>query len=119
MSELTNRAIAHITEQMMQDQNNPAIVALEEYLTDLCTSDSVANLLLSKDKSLKGALKAIENVARKKAVGNCGVVPPDEAVDIIRGYYGIQANEDGGTRDAHAETKPDEIIDVMALLAGM
>lgn len=88
MSELTNKAIAHITEQMME-QDNPAIVAIEEHLTELCTTEAVAHKLLADGKRLSNALKAIEKEARKRAVGGCGCVPSDEGFRIVEDYYGI------------------------------
>ncbi|MHC1722768.1 MAG: hypothetical protein AB9836_06135 [Aminipila sp.] len=93
MSELTNRAIAHITDQMMQDQNNPAIVFIEEHLTNICTTEAVANKLLTEGKSLKKALNQIKEVARKRQVGGCGFVPPDEGLSLVEQYYDIEEED--------------------------
>ena len=43
MQEIINKAIAHITNQMMQNQDDSAIVAIEEYLTDICKNEVIAS----------------------------------------------------------------------------
>lgn len=82
MQEIINKAIAHITNQMMQNQDDSAIVAIEEYLTDICKNEVIASKLLNEEKTLKGALKAIENRARKIQKNNRACIGPWE--EIIR-----------------------------------
>ncbi|MDD4390298.1 MAG: Cas9 inhibitor AcrIIA9 family protein [Eubacteriales bacterium] len=88
---IINKAIAHITEEMMKDPNDMAIVAIEEHLTSICTTEAVAVALLTEGKTLKGALGAIQEVARKRQKNGCGCVSGDEGFAIAEKYYGIDS----------------------------
>lgn len=107
---MKNQAIAHITEQMMQE-NNPAITVIEEYLTNLCTTEEIAEKLLQKGKTLKGALKSIEEVAKKRSGIGCVCIPDEEGFAIVRDYYGITVES-----QEPSQGKPEKIIDIMDLI---
>lgn len=103
MSELTDKAVAKITEEMMS-LGVPIAQAIEEYLTGKCTTDAVAEKLLVEEKSLSGAVKMIWDEARKRRKGNCAYIPPEEVYEMVDTYYGIN------------ETEATEVIDIMSLL---
>ena len=50
---MINKAIEKLTKEMMK-LNNPFAQAIEEHLTEICTSDAVADKILQEGKSLKG-----------------------------------------------------------------
>lgn len=85
---MLDEAIAKLTEEMMKTED-PAIRAIEEHLTERCTSTAVAEKLLDPEKTLKGALDVMRAEAKKRAVDGVGVIPPDEGFRIVEGYFGI------------------------------
>lgn len=112
MQEIINKAIAHITNQMMQNQDDSAIVAIEEYLTDICKNEVIASKLLNEEKTLKGALKAIENRARKIQKNKRACVGPWEGFAIVEKYYSI-TEEDKQASNSSKSKKDMDLIDVM------
>ena len=103
MSDLTNRAIARITEEC---QKKDYLIPFEEYLTSIMT-DRVAEKVLDEKKTLQGCFDEMKKTAEKRMIrnGNVGTacVPPEEGFAIIRGYYGIdlagKTSQDSGVID--------------------
>lgn len=103
MSDLTDRAIARITEEC---QKKEYLIPFEEYLTSIMT-DKIAEKVLDEKKSLQGCFDKMKETAEKHMVrnGNVGTayVPPEEGFSIIRGYYGIdlaeKSRQDAGVID--------------------
>ena len=108
MSEKIEKAIAHITKEMMKNQNNLTIVRIEEHLTNLCTNDNIAEKLLKDDKSLKGAVDAMMKKARNRTTGSCACLTDEEGFSIVEEYYGITDT------DKTFSKKTFEHIDVLA-----
>ena len=88
--EKINEAIARITKEC---EGKDYLIPFEEYLTSICTTDSVANKILAKDKSLAGAFNKMKSIAEDRQVDGCAYIPPEEGFEIIRNYYGINLNE--------------------------
>lgn len=91
---LQDNAIAKITEEMMADAKDgkpaPEIQAIEEMLTELCTTDEIAEKLLADGKDLQGAYNALYKEAKDSRNGkNVVCIPPQRAQQIIEKYYGI------------------------------
>lgn len=89
---MINKAIEKLTKEMMK-MNDPFAQAIEEYLTGICTSDTVAAKILQEGKSLKGACDSIREVAKKNAVGGVGVVSDEDAYRMAEEYYEINRAE--------------------------
>ena len=93
MSDLTDRAIARITEEC---QKKDHLIPFEEYLTSIMT-DKVAKKVLDETKSLQGCFDKMKETAEKHMIrnGNVGTacIPPEEGFSIIRDYYGIDLAE--------------------------
>ena len=53
---MIDKAIAKLTQEMME-ANDPVIQMIEEHLTEVCTTDEIAEKILAEGKTLKGALK--------------------------------------------------------------
>lgn len=94
---MTDRAIEKITKEATAI-NDPVAIAIEEHLTGLCTSNTVAMKILAEDKSLKVIYDKIWAEAKKRRKGNCAYIPPEEVFAMIDEYYDI------GTSEQH--TKP-------------
>lgn len=93
MSDLTDRAIARVTEEC---QKKDYLIPFEEYLTSIMT-DKVAKKVLDETKSLQGCFDKMKETAEKHMIrnGNVGTayIPPEEGFSIIRDYYGIDLAE--------------------------
>ena len=93
MSDLTNRAIARITEEC---QKKEYLIPLEEYLTSIMT-EKIAEKVLDEKKTLQGCFDKMKETAEKHMIrnGNVGTayIPPEEGFSIIRDYYGIDNAE--------------------------
>lgn len=89
---MIDKAIEKLTKEMMK-LNNPFAQAIEEHLTEICTSDAVAEKILQEGKSLKGACDSIREVAKKNAVGGVGAVSDEDAYRMAEEYYGISRAE--------------------------
>jgi len=96
---MINKAIAKITEEMMQI-NHPFAVMVEEHLTKICDNNGVAQLLLNPQKSLKEFCKQQEEDMRKKAEklgtgAQCAGLSDMEFLQRAEEYYGIKIDSDG------------------------
>ena len=89
---MRNKAIEKLTKEMMK-MNDPFAQAIEEHLTGICTSDTVAVKILQEGKSLKGACDSIREVAKKNAVGGVGAVSDGDAYRMAEEYYEINRAE--------------------------
>lgn len=85
---MKDKAIAKITAEAMAI-DDPLAFAIEEHLTDICTSNAVAIKILACDKKLKTIYDKIYAEARKRRKGNCAFIPPAEVYEMIDKYYGI------------------------------
>ena len=108
-----DKAIAHITEQMMSNAKDgkpaPHIWAIEEILTEICTTDAVAEKLLADGKSLQDAYRAMEDTARKKNQSSV-CISPHEAQVIIEDYYGITDDDKAGTKRHKRHNAPIDVL---------
>ena len=100
---LQDDAIAKITEEMMADavdgKPKAEIQAIEEMLTNICTTDAIAEKLLADEKSLQGAYDALFKEAKDNSNGkNVVCISPQKAQQIIEKYYGITDNDKADQR---------------------
>lgn len=85
------------------------LIPFEEYLTEICVTDEIAEKILAEDKSLEGCFKHMESIARERRTGNFAYIPQEEGFRIIREYFEI----DG---DTTAEEETSNVVDIMDLL---
>lgn len=87
---MIDKAIAKLTREMME-ANDPAIQTIEEHLTEVCTTGEIAEKILAEGKTLKGALKEIENTARERQTrnGSCVCISDTEGFRITDEYFDI------------------------------
>lgn len=108
MNELVN-AIAAIAKQQPKQRNDVWMIA--EQLKDLLKAEPqwaemVKRDLENKGQTLEDVAKLIRERAQKNKVGNCGIVTPMEADEIIRKVYGIPE------RGAAPEPPAENVIDL-------
>ena len=119
MSELLDKAIAHITDQAMEI-DHPFAIFIEEHLTNICTTEAVANKLLDESKSLKEFCKNQEDEmreqAKKKGSGlQCAGLSDAEFYSRAEAYYCI-TEEDKNSITVHPKQEPKKIVNIMDLL---
>ena len=106
---LKDEAIARITDECFGKEY---LIPFEEYLTSICTTDSIANKILAPGKTLNGAFSAMRVVAQERAVNGCAYIPPEEGFCIIREYYEIDLDE----KEETVTEEQGEVIDITSLL---
>ena len=114
-------AIAAIEAQ--QPKTRSAIWMVGEQLKDMVRAEpGLAPLLLAdlagKGMGLADAEQQIAAAAKKNKVGNCGVVTPAEAEDILRSFYGLppRGAKPEPERDEAKFTAPEGMLDLSAFL---
>lgn len=112
-------AIAVIEAQ--QPKERSAIWMVGEQLKDMVRAEpGIAELLLAdlagKGMGLADAEQQIAAAARKNKVGNCGVVTPAEAEDILRSFYGLPPKGAAEPERDEAKLTPPETLDLSDFL---
>lgn len=97
-------AIAKINEEMQKDPNNRYLEILGQYIIDRCSEKAVADAV-NGGKTLEGAYKAVEAVARKKK-GQCVVMSDGEIFDAADKYLGVPKS---GKARAHTKGEVDGV----------
>lgn len=92
---MIDKAIARITDEMMKE-NDPLITMIEEHLTEICTTEVVAEKLLREGKTLNGASKVIWAEASKRKQGNGAHIPDAECYEMAEEYFGITEEDKAG-----------------------
>lgn len=69
---------------------------IAQHLIKLITSDSVADLILHKNKNMSKCLAEITAKARKKAISNCAVISDDEVYSWADEYFSL--NKEASTQ---------------------
>lgn len=87
MSELIQRAIAHIDDQA-EKSTNPLCKSIAQYIIDNCLgSEENAKRALESGKDLKKCAAHVTSNARKEAVSGCAVVEDSVVWRWVREYY--------------------------------
>lgn len=110
--EITNKAIARITEEMMKQSNDQLILMVEEHLTEICTTEAVAEKLLNEEKTLAGCSKILWAEAGRKKVGSGAFISDAECLEIAEKYYGITEEDKAGRPGSQG----DNVIDIFQFL---
>ena len=91
---MINRAMDKIRDEMAAKPENDGVQFLGGWLTgQLEQKPDVAALILADGKTIEGSIKEIEKYASKHRTGNYACVPPDKALEIVAGYYGMDEAE--------------------------
>lgn len=93
-------------------QGKEYLIPFEEYLTGICTTDKIADLIMAENKKLEKCFGKMKDIARKRAQNGCAYIPPEEGFEIIREYYGITDADLNTT----GTSKPAGIVDITDFL---
>ena len=85
---MIDKAIEKITKEAMEI-DDPVAFGIEEHLTEICTTNTVALRILDDEKKLKEIYDKVWNEARKRKKGNCAFIPPQEVYEMVDEYYGL------------------------------
>lgn len=86
------QAIEKINGEMQKNADDLYTEIIGTYIIDRCCNDIVNAKVAAENKSLKGAMDAVMNVARKRRKGNCAVLAPGEVFGAVDDYFGIGAD---------------------------
>lgn len=115
------KAMDALRDEMAKKHDHPGVTVIGEYLTGRLQADrGLAGKLAAEGKTLEGAFEMIRKYARDHRNGQtCVYVPPEKALEIACGYYGIPWEKAEAQTPAHEPEKagaPDEGLDLDALL---
>lgn len=109
-----DEAIKKIT---LECKGKDQLIPIEEYLSKICVDNNTAEKILNPSKSLEGAFKSMEDVARKRQKNGFAYIPPEEAYEIINKYFEIgEVPVSKETAEEEEQGEQGEIIDIMDLL---
>lgn len=99
----TEEAKDALRDEMAKAAAHAGVQQIGTYLTERLEAEpEIAEKLLTKGKSLRGAFGAIYEYAKKHRTNSFAYVPPEKAYEIVDEYYGIADAE--GRRAAKEET---------------
>lgn len=103
-------AIEKLNNEIQKKPQDLYIALVGEHLIDCITTETAAEKVLEKGKTLEEALKKIRGNAKEKAVGGCAVIADEEVYKWAREYFGLEAIEAGDVKSANiAEPKKKEL----------
>ena len=77
--------------ELTQFPDNRSLMVISDSLLAMCSDEDVCKKLLADGKSLKGALEAMKNEARKQASNGCACLSFEEGMDIVKKYFGFES----------------------------
>lgn len=95
---MRTEAMEKINGEMQEHPDDRVLEAVGQYLIDHMTEED-AGRLTKRGKSLSGAVKAMEDAARRTAKNGVGVLTDAEAWRIVRAYYGLPEEEAAQERE--------------------
>lgn len=112
-------AMDRLRDEMAKKHDHPGVGSVGEYLTGRLQKDhALADKFCETGKSIEGAFDAIRKYASEHRNGKAwAYVPPEKAMEIACGYYGIPAENAGNTQTLADRAKPaDDELDLDQLL---
>jgi len=128
-----DRAVDRLRDEMAKTKNDAVRTVGEMMTMVLFQYPGHADAVLGEGKTLQGAYEAMYEYAKKNKKGNSCCVPPDKALEILCGYYGIEYGPHmfnafgtpAATGTPHAEEQatkpqtPEDDFDLDAMLEGL
>lgn len=89
--EKINAARAKLTEQAQKEKRTELANFIEEHINSMLTTEDAADKV--KGKTLNDCISKVVAEAKKKAVGNCGMLTSEEVAKIVEDFYGLTKAE--------------------------
>lgn len=86
-------AVEKINQEMQKRPDDPYVEIIGHYIIDRCGLDADCEKRAASEKTLEGAMKAVQEAAKKKAVNGCAVLTPDAVFGEVDKYFGFAADE--------------------------
>lgn len=87
-------AVEKINQEMQKRPDDPYVEIIGHYIIDRCGLDAACERKAAAEKkTLEGAMKAVQEAAKKKAVNGCAVLTPDAVFGEVDKYFGFPADE--------------------------
>lgn len=87
-------AVEKINQEMQKRPDDPYVEIIGHYIIDRCGLDAACEKLAAAEKkTLEGAMNAVQEAAKKKAVNGCAVLTPDAVFSEADKYFGFAADE--------------------------
>lgn len=87
---MLGEAITKLEKEMEDNKSSEYTQYVGKYMVDYLNGyPDYAEKIMKEGKTLKGSLKNMESVARKKKTGNCAMLTPDQGFKAVLEYYGI------------------------------
>ena len=106
---MIDKAIEKTTKEAMAVKH-PLAIAIEEYLTNKCTSNTVAMKLLDETKTVKGIYEKIRAKAKAEAKDQFAAISDVEVFGMVDEYYGL-----GDTSQTGHPSRDADKVDVLDL----
>ena len=84
------KAFEKINEEMQKSPNNKYMEILGHYLIDRCANPDDEALIGAEGKTLKGAMNAVLDKAKKVKQDNVAVLEDTEVFKIVDNYFGLK-----------------------------
>lgn len=86
---MKDKAIEKINAEMQKKANDPYTEIVGHYIIDRCLDATCAEKVMADGKSLKGAMDAIMDKAKKARNGSVAVLTPDAVFGAVDKYFGF------------------------------
>lgn len=86
---MIDKAIEKINAEMQKNPSDPYTEIIGHYVIDRCMDETAAAKVCADKKTLKGAMDAVKNRARKTATGGVAVLLPCHVFDEVNKYFGL------------------------------
>ena len=82
-------AIEKINQEMQKNPDDAYTEIVGQYVIDRCMDPLCSKLAEKGGKTLKGAMDAVLEAAKKKKKGNCAVLVPSQVFGAVDAYFGF------------------------------
>jgi len=93
VNDLMKDAIKKINTEMQKNADDRYTEIIGQYIIDRCGEDITVAKVMDDSKSLKGAMDAVVDKARKAKNGNVAVLTPEAVFGAVDEYFGIDADK--------------------------
>lgn len=89
---MKDKAIEKINAELQKAGNNPYTEIVGHYIIDRCLDAACAEKVMMDGKTLKGAMDAIMERAKRAKQGSVAVLTPSEVFGAVDKYFGLSTN---------------------------
>lgn len=89
---MKDKAIEKINAEMQKSGNDPYTEIVGHYIIDRCLDAACAEKVMKDGKTLKGAMDAVMERAKKAKHGSVAVLTPGDVFGAVDKYFGFSTN---------------------------